>query len=99
MYVCSYNAPMQYQQIYQVLACQGLTIPLHVLAIAILCTLSSRPYPYSCPSLSCILQSTVVLASFPGSPGTRISTRAQLQFRVPERGSLGTRLLWFNMAK
>ena len=60
MYVCSYNAPMQYQQIHQVLACQGLTIPLHVLAIAILCTLSSRPYPYSCPCLSCILQSTVV---------------------------------------
>ena len=37
------------------------------------------------------LTSCFILASSPGSPGTRIYI-AQLQFRVPERGSLGTRL-------
>ena len=32
------------------------------------------------------------LASFPGSPERELSPRVQLQFRVPERRSLGTRL-------
>ena len=37
-------------------------------------------------------ESITWLASFPGSPEREMYTRVQLQYRVPERRSLGTRL-------